>query len=180
MNPVAGKMPDTELVVLSTRSTTLFPSSAEPRGGQGAGAASPPPKFNLPDSYWLQPRQDRSDNLRLKQADSIDLAARYLAACNDGKSTIDAMFNKLEADRENDPRSRTEGLASRVNLMQFQPARVELSAETLAGLIGLKDPGGDAAASTMAASSTATSTAAATEKDIAASGVCIPASCVIL
>ena len=180
MDSASGNMSDLKLVALPTTHTALFPSSEQPRGGYGAGAGPSPPRFNLPDSYWLQTRQDRTDRLHLEQANSTEWVARYLAVSAKSKSAIDLMIENLEADRENDPRSRTEGLASRVNLMQFQPARVELSAETIAGLIVLNDPGGDAAASTPVASSTATSTAAATQQDIAVSGCCLPPSCVIL
>lgn len=180
MDSASGNMSDLKLVALPTTHTALFPSSEQSRGGHGAGAAPSPPRFNLPDSYWLQDRQYRTDCLHLEQANSTESLARHLAVSAKSKSAIAAMFENLQADRENDPRSRTEGLASSVNLMQFQPARFELSAETIAGLIVLNDPGGDAAASMPAASSTATSTAAATQQDIAASGCCIPPSCVIL
>jgi len=173
MDRVPGMTPDLQHV---TASAALSRSSPEHGGGQGAGAAPPPPKFNLPDSYGL-PRQDRTDLLHPEQADTTKLVARYLAACDDSKSAIAAMFEKVEADRENDPRSRTEGVKLQASMMQFQPARFELSADTLAGLIVLMN---DSEGDILQSGTETRAEATVTQQDAAASGCCIPPSCTIL
>jgi len=174
MNEATSTSSSRQLDTSASNSTALAPSSAQSRGGQGAGGPPPFPQFNLPHSYWLSD-QDRRNLLDREQAYSAKLVDRYLAACSESKSTIAEMFEKMEADRENDPRSRSEGRLQ-INMMTFQPARFELSADTVGGLTVLNDSEGklsQSAAETLAA-------ATGTQQDAAASGCCIPPSCTIL
>lgn len=118
MNEVTGTSSSRRLDVSATTSTALAPSSAEFRGGQGAGGKPPPPQFNLPDSYWAQTPYPRTRDL--PDLGVSGLIARHLHASSASTSNIAKIFEKINEDRENDPRSRGPSWVTQAHMAPVQ------------------------------------------------------------
>jgi hypothetical protein len=154
-------------------------SSASNGGGQGGGSGTPPlpPRFNLPDSYWSRQHLPATDERFERRSSFTELVAQHMAASRHGQDTLSKMLERNQEDRENDPRSRMQGQELQIDIRPILVSDFSLSPETLAGLVGLKDPDSEGAqpqASTSSTSSTPTTAATA------ASGCCIPPACTIL
>jgi hypothetical protein len=174
-----------QLPSTSVAESALSSSSVQHHGGQGGGNAPPPssPRFNLPDSFWSQPHAQWRAERPTAQADgvwlqvhAVEFLARRQAASIPTAAEISKRMEGSQQDQENDPRSRIQGLASRINMTPLRLADYELSAESYAGLIVLiKDP--DSPQSQPQSSTAATATALQQDSD---SACCLPPPCTIL
>jgi hypothetical protein len=84
-----------------TTQSSSSASSAHYAGGQGGGAKPPPfPQFNLPDSYWSQPR-DKFFDAQLSP-DVMAIVVQHLAKSDEGVVTFKNALARLDEDKEND------------------------------------------------------------------------------
>lgn len=164
-----------------TATPALSRSSANYGGGQG-GDDTPPssPRFNLPDSYWSQPREPQTRNL--PERSSADFHARHLAAHSEGQAYIARLVERMHEDGENDPRTRIAGPVIQLDTTLMGPVNYQLPTETLARItVLLNDPDPEGTATESAATTSfATSLQATATEQATTSGGCIPPSCTIL
>jgi hypothetical protein len=170
-----------QLATTPTTESALSRASAAYGGEQGGGNEPPPsfPRFNLPDSYWSASRGDLNAELLTRPTRFSELIAQHVAQSRQGQDNFFKAIERHQEDRENDPRSRIQGLALQINIRPLLVPDFSLSAEALARLVVLKDPEGEETQLQSSTSST-TSAASAVQQDAAASGCCIPPACTIL
>lgn len=171
-----------QLATTPTTESAFSSSSARHGTGQGGGNDTPPtsPRFNLPDSYWSQPRDDRHADRLSEPSGFSGLVARHVAESRQGQDILLKAIEMHLEDRENDPRFRSQGQARHIDITPFQASDFSLSAEALARLVVLKDFEGEEPQLQSSTSSTTSAATVATRQDNAASGCCIPPSCTIL
>lgn len=168
-----------QLASTPTTQSSSSASSAHYAGGQGGGAKPPPfPQFNLPDSYWSQPR-DKFFDAQLSP-DVMAIVVQHLAKSDEGVVTFKNALARLDEDKENDPRSRTESWVLQRNLAPLHAVDFDLSKVALSEFLVLKDPDDGELQPQFSTSSTISNAATAVQQDTAASGCCIPPSCTIL
>ena len=169
-----------QLAVPPTTGQALSNSSGAGGGGQGGQDETPrsAPRFNLPDSYWAQTPSLLTRDVPEPGVSRL-IAARLSASNAD--SHFAKLFERMDEDRENDPRSRDQSavLVAQALMRPVQLPDITLSPETLGKVIALIDPDGTEPHLDSSTSSTATSAASGVQQD-SASGCCIPPSCTIL
>lgn len=169
---------------LSATPTSEFAfSSSSPAHGGGQGGGRPPPnfpRFNLPDSYWTRTRVPSKAEQVLAQASVEDHIQQLMAKSREGQDTLLKVLEDHQEDRENDPRSRIQGMQFLLDFRPIQVPDLVLSPEILAGLVVLKDPDDAEPQPQSSTSSTSSAAAAATQQNAATGGCCIPPGCNIV
>ena len=181
MDRASSTSSSSQLASMATTQSSSSASSARYAGGQGGGANPPPfPEFNLPDSYWAQQRDLLLDAQPSPSPDFMAIVARHLAESDQGMVMFKNALARLDEDRGNDPRSRTESLDPQRYMALLQPIDFSLSKTVLSELLELKDPDDGVLQPQSSTSSTTSNAATAVQQDAADSGCCIPSSCTIL
>jgi hypothetical protein len=174
-----------QLATTPTTESAFTSASAAYGGGQGGGNDTPPssPRFNLPDSYWSPSRGDLNAErfARFTRPTGFsELVAHHVAQSRQAQDDFLKAVERHQEDRENDPRSRMQGLAFQINIRPVQVPDFSLSAEAISRLVVLTDPEGEEPRPRSSTSSTSSSAPTAVQQDAAASGCCIPPSCTLL
>lgn len=157
--------------------------SNSPAGhGRSRSGDTPPssPRLDVPDSYWSRTVAQSNAELFFESSRINDVIARYQVQSSLGQDVLFEAIERAHEDRENDPRSRMDGVAVRINLRPIMVPDITLSPELLAKLLVLKDPEGLEPQPGSSTSSTSSAAAAATRQAAIAGGCCLPPGCSIL
>jgi len=152
-------------------------SSAKHDNEQGNGAkGSSFPQFNLPESYWTRDQASLFHTELSLPQDRIAVVKDALANLNHS-TCVQNMLDRLEEDKENDPRCRVDSSAILREMMLQMHAVNHLDTSRF---ILLEGPADGEAPSQSSTSSTSSSAATAAQQEAAVSGCCVPPSCSIL
>ena len=163
-------------------SESAFSSSSPDHGGEQGRDGTPPkfPRFNLPDSYWSRTPAPSTAERLFEQAAVRDHLPRLMAESRRGQDTFLKAIENHQEDRENDPRSRIQGMQFQLDFIPLQIPDFVLSPEILTGLVVLKDPDDAETRPQSSTSSTSSAAAAATQQNATTGGCCIPPGCNIV